>query len=75
MSRKDVLTNTATPFRIPLIMGGTCAEIKEGNEEIERPVDDMLFFPGLLPGESKGLVKEGKSSAFSKDTALLHCLD
>jgi hypothetical protein len=56
--RKDALTTVMTSFRVPLIIQRV-SEAKRTVEEIERPLDDGLFFPGLLPGESKGLVKKG----------------
>lgn len=57
-SRKTALAPTTTSFRVPLIMRGS-SEAKEKIYDIERPIDDGLLFPGLLPGESKGLVKKG----------------
>lgn len=67
MPRKEVLTDTTTEFRVPLIMGGTSAERSERNDEIERPIDDGLFLPDLLPGEPKGLVKKGESGTPIQD--------
>ena len=64
-SKKDVSTTVTTLFRVPLILQGA-SKAKEKVCDIERPIDDGLFFPGLLPGESKGLVKEGTSLAFPK---------
>lgn len=66
-----MLTTATTPFRVPLVVQGA-SEAKEKVYHIERPVDDGLFFPGILPGESKGLVKEGMSLTFPK---ILSCLD
>jgi hypothetical protein len=57
-ARKDALTTATTSFRVPLIIQGV-SEAERRVEEIERPLDDGLSFPGLLPGESKGLVKKG----------------
>jgi hypothetical protein len=67
-SRKDILTTATTSFRVPLVIKAA-AEAKEKIYDIERPVDDGLFFPGLLPGESKEIVKKGMTLAF-KDTGL-----
>lgn len=60
-STKGVSTTTITSFRIPFIMRGD-SKAKRQDPTIERPIDDGLIFPGLLPGESKGIVKEGNSS-------------
>lgn len=72
MSRKEVLTDTTTEFRVPLIMGGTSVERKERYDEIERPIDDGLFCPDLLPGEPKGLVKKGEIAHAQKITIVSH---
>jgi hypothetical protein len=59
-SRKDVLTTATAQFRVPLRVQAV-SEAEKKVQDIERPVDDGLFFPGLRPGESKGLVKKGIS--------------
>ncbi|OJI99598.1 hypothetical protein ASPVEDRAFT_39002 [Aspergillus versicolor CBS 583.65] len=78
-SRKDVSTLAATtPFRIPLtLVEELPAERHDSNEVIERPVGDGLFFPGLLPGESNGVVKKVISfmSAMRFPYELNHGLD
>lgn len=64
-SRKDASRTTTTPFHVPAIVAKASKfeeslEI-ERTESPERPVDDGLVFPGLLPGETKSLVKNGLS--------------
>ncbi|KAH1597852.1 hypothetical protein KXV95_001375 [Aspergillus fumigatus] len=63
-STKGVSTTTITSFRIPFIMRGD-SKAKRQDPTIERPIDDGLIFPGLLPGESKGIVKEAVISFLS----------
>ncbi|KAE8381499.1 hypothetical protein BDV26DRAFT_255307 [Aspergillus bertholletiae] len=56
-SRKDLLaTATNAVLRVPLTIGDI-SKAKREVERIERPLDDGLLFPGLLPGEPKGLAK------------------
>ncbi|KAJ5215173.1 uncharacterized protein N7469_011664 [Penicillium citrinum] len=56
-SKKDLALMTATSFRVPRIVKGT-VQNNSRNQGIERPIDDMLLFRTLLPGESKSTVKK-----------------
>ncbi|KAE8343120.1 hypothetical protein BDV24DRAFT_129712 [Aspergillus arachidicola] len=56
-SRKSVSMTARTLFRIPMIVKGASVTPKESCN-IERPIDDGLILPGILPEESKGLVKK-----------------
>ncbi|KAI5918725.1 hypothetical protein F4810DRAFT_704032 [Camillea tinctor] len=56
-SRKDALRTIITSFRIPTVKEEASETTCKGLY-VERPVDDGLFLSGLLPGESKGLVKK-----------------
>lgn len=64
-------TTTAASFRIPMTMERVSEAVGTGSD-IERPIDDALFFPVLLPGESKGLVKKGMTETLR---GILHWLD
>lgn len=51
-SGKYLLTAAPTPFHVPLIVNGA-SQTHEEVHDIKRPVDDGLFIPGLLRGESR----------------------
>ena len=69
-SRKDVSTTT-TPFRTPTTMKRVSEAVEIGSD-IERPIGDALFFPVLLPGESKRLAKKGMNVTLRR---ILYWLD
>lgn len=73
-SRKTASTTAATSFSILAKMEGA-SEVAKIGFYIERPIDDGLFFPGLLPGESKGLVKKGVSMTLQWILCYLSRLD
>ncbi|KAF7589538.1 hypothetical protein BBP40_004203 [Aspergillus hancockii] len=54
-SRKNALAITTTSFRIPNIIDNA-SKAAENRFNLERRIDDGLYFQALLPGESKGLV-------------------
>lgn len=60
-SRKSASRATSTRFYTPNIVQKTSQST--GFREIERPINDGLVFPGLLPGETNGIVKNGLFAA------------